>query len=147
MKNYPEKRSLVIIGLIFLLLAGGIAVVGYLSYRNFEKQFRAQVQGQLTAIANLKETELLNWRNEIRFKPDAALTLRFPLAQTERPAVKAVLGQIGVMGYYGEPVLTNLRAIPGTPWFLVAEMDTTQLYALLQEWLWQTIIFWVRCCW
>ena len=59
-----EKRTLAIYLSIFILLAAGIAIGGYLSYRNFEQQFRAHAERQLSVVAKLKASELSNWRKE-----------------------------------------------------------------------------------
>ncbi|MDH7487704.1 MAG: PAS domain-containing protein [Anaerolineae bacterium] len=58
------QRSLAVFLLIFAVMAAGIAALGYLSYRNYERQFRAQAESQLSAIAELKVNELVNWRAE-----------------------------------------------------------------------------------
>ena len=50
--------------LIFILLAVGIFSSSYISYRNFEKQYRIHAESQLSAIAELKEKNLVNWRTE-----------------------------------------------------------------------------------
>ncbi|MCJ7435703.1 MAG: PAS domain S-box protein [Anaerolineales bacterium] len=79
--------------------------------------------------------------NELRFIQDAALTLRYPLTDTDTPAVKAALGQTGVvegLDYRGEPVLADIRAVPDSPWFLVAKMDIAEAHAPLMARLWQT---------
>jgi PAS domain S-box-containing protein len=59
-----EKRSQAMFLLTLAILATGLAVAGYLSYRNFERDFRAQVESQLSAIAGLKVSELQSWRAE-----------------------------------------------------------------------------------
>jgi signal transduction histidine kinase len=72
--------------------------------------------------------------NATRYQPDAALRLRIPLTRTEVPAVSAVLGREGIFegtDYRGEPVLSVLRPIPGSPWFLVTKVDIAEAYA---EW-------------
>jgi len=77
--------------------------------------------------------------SELRFRTNSALSLRFPLTRTELPAVKAVLGQEGIVegrNYRGVPVMAALRAVPGTPWFLVAGMDADEFLASIQESLW-----------
>jgi PAS domain S-box-containing protein len=79
--------------------------------------------------------------NQLRFGQDAALSLRFPLTDTDTPAVRAVLGQTGVMegvDYRGEHVLADMRPVPNSPWFLVSKMDITEVYAPLRTRLWQT---------
>jgi len=50
--------------LIFIVLASGIVVAGYFYYRNYEKRYRAEVERQLSAIADLKAAELVQWRQE-----------------------------------------------------------------------------------
>ncbi len=59
-----EKRTFAIYVFIFLLLVAGIIISGYLSYRNFERDFRHQAENQISAIAELKTNELVNWRKE-----------------------------------------------------------------------------------
>ncbi|MGB8212426.1 MAG: PAS domain S-box protein [Anaerolineales bacterium] len=82
--------------------------------------------------------------NTLRFEPNTALTLRIPLTQTQVLAVKAVLGQTGIVegvDYRGVPAIGYVTAVPGSPWFLVARMDTAEVYAPLQAHLWQTVLF------
>src|ERR1035437_1257825 len=81
--------------------------------------------------------------NELRFQTNTALNLRSSLENTNMPAVKAALGQKGIVegaDYRGVPVLAALRAVPDSPWFLVARMDTAEVYAPLRERLWLTIL-------
>jgi len=53
-----------VLGLIFVCLAAGIVTVGYLYYRNHERHYRSEVERQLSAIADLKVGELIQWRKE-----------------------------------------------------------------------------------
>ena len=81
--------------------------------------------------------------NDLKFQTNTALNLRISLGKTNMPAVKAVLGQEGVVegvDYRGETVLAVLHAIPDSPWFLVALMDNAEVYALLRERLWMIIL-------
>jgi len=74
--------------------------------------------------------------NPLRFSPDAALNRKIPLARQEIPAVKAVLGQSGIItgrDYRDEPVIAHLNQIPDTPWFLVTKIDLSELYIPLRE--------------
>ena len=74
--------------------------------------------------------------NESKFQTNTALNLRISIVNTNVPAVKAVLGQEGIVegvDYRGEPVLAALQAIPDSPWFLVAREDTAEVYAPLHE--------------
>ena len=44
----------VILILVFAFLSAGIFVAGYIFYSNYEKNYRAQVEHQLSAIGDLK---------------------------------------------------------------------------------------------
>ena len=57
-----EKRTLAVYIFVFILLVAGIALSGYISYINFEQQFRDLAGRQLSSIAELKTNELVDWR-------------------------------------------------------------------------------------
>jgi PAS domain S-box-containing protein len=81
--------------------------------------------------------------NELKFQTNTALTLRIPLEESENPVVSAVLGHKGVMeglDYRREPVLAAMHAVPDSPWFLVARIDTAEVYAPLRERRWMTVL-------
>lgn len=74
--------------------------------------------------------------NELRFQKGAALTLRFPLSRRDLPAARAVSGEQGVIegiDYRGVPVIAALKAVPDSPWFMIARMDRDEIYAPIQE--------------
>lgn len=80
--------------------------------------------------------------NELRFQSNTALTLRISLANINMPAVKAALGQEGIVedvDYRGVPVLAACRPVPDSPWFLVARRDAAEVFAPLRAQLWQVI--------
>jgi len=80
--------------------------------------------------------------NEPRFRKNCALSLRVPLNRGDVPAVKAALGQEGIVeanDYRGVPVVADVRGIPDSPWFLVTCIDTTEVIAPLRERLWMII--------
>ena len=82
--------------------------------------------------------------NELKFQKNTVLTLRFPLESRDIPAVKAGLGAEGIVegiDYRGVPVLAAVRAVPDSPWFLVARMDAAEVYAPMRERLWLTVLF------
>jgi PAS domain S-box-containing protein len=83
--------------------------------------------------------------NELKFQKNTALNLRFPLEEkNELPAVKAALGQEGIVegiDYRGVPVIAAVRAVPDSPWFLVARMDTEEAYGPLRRELRASIVF------
>jgi len=78
--------------------------------------------------------------NELRFQSNTALNLRAPLQRVALPAAQAALGREGFMDgldYRGVPVVAALRAIPDSPWSLVARMDTAEAYGPMRQQLWQ----------
>ncbi len=80
--------------------------------------------------------------NELRFKTNTALNLRIPLQSTNTPSVMAVLGKEGIaegVDYRGVPVISTLRAIPDSPWFMVARRDKEEVYAPVRARLVQTV--------
>ncbi|MFH0908926.1 MAG: PAS domain S-box protein, partial [bacterium] len=77
--------------------------------------------------------------NELRFQKNTALALRIPLDNIVVPAVQAALGQEGVVegvDYRGVPVIAAMRAGPGSPWFLIARVDTAEVFDPITEHLW-----------
>ena len=80
--------------------------------------------------------------NNLRFRGNSALNLRTPLADTGEAAVQAALGTVGIFGghdYRGVRVVADLRAIPGSPWVMVAQMDASEAYASLRGRLWEMV--------
>ena len=73
--NADSSPALVFV-LIFLLLALGITVTGYIYYLDQEHRFRAEFERQLSAVADLKVSELSQWRRE--HLADAAIFFNNP---------------------------------------------------------------------
>ncbi|MDD5595429.1 MAG: PAS domain S-box protein [Candidatus Omnitrophica bacterium] len=75
--------------------------------------------------------------NELKFQKNTALNLRFNINENkDLPAAKAVLGQVGFVegrDYRGVPVVAYVRAISDSPWFLVARIDQSEVYAPLHR--------------
>ena len=59
-----QKRILFIFAVIFLTLAIVIGVSGYVSFSRFERDYRQQAEHEISAVAELKMSELTVWRNE-----------------------------------------------------------------------------------
>jgi len=81
--------------------------------------------------------------NSVRHKSNAALNLRIPLSKTEIPAVQAASGRAGQFlgtDYRGVSVLSDLRPIPDSPWFMVAKIDKAEAYKDLHG-LMETVLF------
>ncbi len=82
--------------------------------------------------------------NPLKFNRNAALNMQIPLVDTQVLAVKAVQGQAGVVegiDYRSQSVVGYVGAVPGSPWFLVARMDTAEVYAPLRQRLWEMLVF------
>jgi len=94
-----------------------------------------------TLLVRREGNEVL-FLNELRYQKNTALNLRRSLDQKELPAAQAALGRKGTMegrDYRGVPAIADLRAIPGTPWFLVSRIAVSEVYGPLREKLWMTI--------
>jgi len=73
----------------------------------------------------------------------AALSLRLPLRERGYVAVQAALGQQGILAgqdHSRVPVLAAVRAVPDSPWLLIACMDLSEVNAPLYERLWLTAL-------
>ena len=82
--------------------------------------------------------------NELKYKKGTALNLRIPLSMVNTPAVQAALGHEGIVegiDYRGVPVIADVRAVPETPWFMVARMDTAEVYVPMQVRLRYIVLF------
>jgi PAS domain S-box-containing protein len=74
--------------------------------------------------------------SNLRFKKDAALNLRFPLSQSDIPAVKAVQGKVGIVegiDYRDKKVVAAIQPVPDSPWFLIACLDQDEITQPLRE--------------
>ena len=70
--------------------------------------------------------------NEQRHDKGAAMRLRLPLTRSELPAAMAVQGREGLVegnDYRGVPVVAVIRQVENSPWFVVAKVDKTEIYA------------------
>jgi PAS domain S-box-containing protein len=79
-----------------------------------------------------KEGDGVLFLNELRHRPNTALSLREPFTLASLPAVQAVQGKKGMFqgrDYRGVDVLADLRPIPDSPWFMVAKVDTSEISA------------------
>ena len=113
-----------------------VAVVGLLSDPNtfLYPLIRSWPTSSRSAEALLvrREGDDVLFLNELRFRAHTALLLSLPLSQPDLPAAEAVRGKTGVVegkDYRGVAVLSDLEPVAGTPWFVVAKMDRSELYA------------------
>ena len=72
--------------------------------------------------------------HKLRFEAETTPRWHQPLTRTTFPAVQVVLGRQGLyegIDYRGKEVLADLRAIPGSPWFLLNKVDRDEALAQL----------------
>lgn len=77
--------------------------------------------------------------NPLAHTEDADLRLRFAGDLEIHPTAMAVRGRKGIVegvDHRGQPVLAALRAIPDSPWFLVAQMNLAEVNAPARDRLW-----------
>jgi len=77
--------------------------------------------------------------NELKFQPNSALNLKFPLASARLISARAARGEQGILegvDYRGVPVIGYARSVPDSPWFLVARMDSAEAFGPLRARLW-----------
>ncbi len=81
--------------------------------------------------------------SEPRSRDAAALPIRLSTREATRTEAMAVRGEVGAaegVDYRGVPVLAALRAVPGTPWSLVAKVDRTEVLAEVQRQAWLVLL-------
>jgi PAS domain S-box-containing protein len=86
--------------------------------------------------------DTVQFLHDLRFRKEAAFTLQIPLANTQVPAVKAVLGQTGIVegiDYRGGCVIADVRPVPDSPWFLVTRIDKSEVYRPILLRLWTIV--------
>lgn len=86
-----------------------------------------------------REGDEVVFLNDLRHSTNPALALRISIHQKALPAARAARGEVGVrdgVDYRGVPVLAAMRAVPDSPWFLVAKVDREEIYAPLRKQVW-----------
>lgn len=81
-----------------------------------------------------KEGDSVLFLNELRHKKNTALKFKVPINDKKIPAVKAALGKTGLFegkDYRGIEVLSDIRPIPNTNWFIVTKIDSNEIFAEL----------------
>jgi PAS domain S-box-containing protein len=79
-----------------------------------------------------REGDDLVYLNPLRHVTAPPMSIRRPVTATQVAGVRAVLGQTGVvqaLDYRGVEVLADARPIPGSGWFLLAKVDTSEILA------------------
>lgn len=85
-----------------------------------------------------KEGDSVVYLHEVRHMQKTALELKIPLTRTNIAAVQAVLGQTGLVAgadYRGIPVISVLKPIKDSPWFLITKIDVSEANAPIRRYL------------
>lgn len=73
--------------------------------------------------------------NELRNQSNTAFSLVSPLTNLTAPSVQAVLGKEGQfegIDYRNVEVLSDLRRMEGTPWYIVTKVDKSEIFSELR---------------
>jgi PAS domain S-box-containing protein len=88
-------------------------------------------------VLSRREGNDVVYLNRLRHRANVPLSFRLPIDPTRPvPSAMAALGQEGIVNgpdYRGVSVLAAVRGIPGTPWFMVAKQDLTEVDAPLRD--------------
>ncbi len=88
-----------------------------------------------TLLIRREGTDVL-YLNELRHQKNTALSLRYPVVGKEIVSIRAIHGEEGVMeevDYRGVKVLSAVRKIPASPWYLIAKVDQDEIYAPIRK--------------
>lgn len=88
-----------------------------------------------TVLVRMEGSDIV-YLNNLRHRPDSALTYRVPAASQHLLAAQAAAGVSGPLkgvDYRGLPSLGHTLPIAGTPWHLIAKVDTTEVYGQLNR--------------
>ena len=87
-----------------------------------------------TLLVRREGKEVL-YLNDLRHRPGTAMALRAPADAAMLPAAMALREKEGVfegIDYRGVKVLSVIHPLPGTPWFMVAKEDLSEILAPLR---------------
>jgi two-component system, cell cycle sensor histidine kinase and response regulator CckA len=79
-----------------------------------------------------KEGNSALFLNVLRHRTDPPLTFHVPLWRTSVAAVQAIQGKMGLFegfDYRGVRVLSYLRPVPNSSWFMVAKVDSDEIFS------------------
>ena len=82
------------------------------------------------------EQDSILFLNELRHRSSTAMKFRLPAKDSVLPAAQAVNGRIGFFkgfDYRKHKVISDLRKIPGTNWYLISKIDVSEVYSGLPK--------------
>jgi len=81
-----------------------------------------------------QEGDSVLFLNELRHRANTAMKMKLPLSRMDVPAVQAVKGFQGIfegIDYRGIRVLSYIREIPGSNWYMISKEDKQEIYGQL----------------
>jgi PAS domain S-box-containing protein len=90
-----------------------------------------------------QEGEEILYLSKLRFKLNSELELRKSVSEDKLPEAMAVRGIEGTtdgVDYRGAPVLASMRKVPGSPWYMVAKINQSEVFTALNEQMTMIII-------
>jgi len=146
-KNKTREISISLVAPLVVADANGGQVVGAVVFRIDPHYFLYSLLQEWPTPSPSAETLLVRrdgnnvlFLNELRHLKGSLLSLHIPLTRSTLPAVMAVLGKTSSMSgfdYRGVPVVSEMRKVPGTEWFMVSKVDKEELLApitRLKQW-------------
>jgi PAS domain S-box-containing protein len=91
-----------------------------------------------TLLVRLEKDQVV-YLNDLRHQANTALALRVPLTRREITAVQLAQDKDGVVegkDYRGIEVLAAARRVRGTSWFVIAKVDSAEIYDPIRERAW-----------
>ncbi|MHC1742448.1 MAG: GAF domain-containing protein [Syntrophobacteraceae bacterium] len=88
-----------------------------------------------TLLAHRKGDSVV-FLNTLKYQNDTALSLRYPVSSELLPAARGARNERGIVtgvDYRGVSVLAALESIPDSTWFLVAKVDSSEVYSPIRE--------------
>jgi PAS domain S-box-containing protein len=85
-----------------------------------------------------REGDEVIFLNELRHKKNTAFNLRYKIDSSNFnvPAVMAAMGKTGMfegLDYRGIPVLSDIRSIPESQWYMIAKVDLDEIYEPVKD--------------
>jgi len=95
------------------------------------------------ALLIRQEGEEVLYLNELRFKMNSKLVLRKSVSEEKLPeamAVRGVEATIDGIDYRGAPVISAMKKVPGSQWYLTAKINHSEVFSALNEQMTMIII-------
>ena len=90
-----------------------------------------------------RERDSVVFLNQLKFVKNIPLKMKISLKNKNVPAVRAALGETGIFegnDYRGVKVLSDIRKVKNTNWYMITKIDTDELYANL---IYRTVVIYM----